>query len=63
MDADQMQRDPQDLRTRPALEKSMHHLLWVLDHPDYSFARMHKFLWDRYRGVRQCLSCQVFAEL
>ena len=59
MGPDQLRRDRHSLRTRAALEKTMYHLLSLLDHKVYSFSRLHKFLWDRYRGVRQDLNTQV----
>ena len=62
MDADAKHRDPKSLRTRAALEKTMLHLLKLLDHPEYSFGKLHKFQWDRYRGIRQDLNTQASQE-
>lgn len=54
-----MDGDAKALRTKAALEKTMYHLLNLLDTPEFSFAKLHKFQWDRYRGVRQDLNTQV----
>jgi hypothetical protein len=49
---------PSDFRTRAALQKTMNHLRGLLDRMDVRFGLVHKFLWDRYRSVRQDLYIQ-----
>uniref|UniRef100_A0A7S3XDA6 SAC3/GANP/THP3 conserved domain-containing protein n=1 Tax=Picocystis salinarum TaxID=88271 RepID=A0A7S3XDA6_9CHLO len=59
---------PSDVRTRKALQRTMVHLrrllLWAdMDGADANtrvsrLATVHKFLWDRYRGVRSDLTVQ-----
>lgn len=46
-----------DFRTRAALEKTMEHLRGIMDQPANK-ARIHNFLFDRYRSVRQDLYVQ-----
>lgn len=47
-----------DFRTRDALHRTMTHLSRILDRTDVRFGLVHKFLWDRYRSVRQDLYIQ-----
>jgi hypothetical protein len=49
---------PGDFRTRGALARTMAHLRALLDRGDVRFGLVHKFLWDRYRSVRQDLYIQ-----
>ena len=49
---------PSDFRTRDALSRTMIHLSKLLDRTDVRFGLIHKFLWDRYRSVRQDLYIQ-----
>lgn len=49
---------PPDFRTRGALKRTMDHLRSLLDKSEYRFGLVHKFLWDRYRSVRQDLYIQ-----
>lgn len=49
---------PSDFRTRGALERTMNYLRNLLDREDVRFGLVHKFLWDRYRSVRQDLYIQ-----
>ncbi|KDD73956.1 SAC3/GANP/Nin1/mts3/eIF-3 p25 family protein, partial [Helicosporidium sp. ATCC 50920] len=49
---------PSDFRTRAALQRTMDHLRGILDRGDVRFGLVHKFLWDRYRAVRQDLYVQ-----
>jgi len=47
-----------EFRTRGALTRTMEHLRRLLDRTDVRFGLVHKFLWDRYRSVRQDLYIQ-----
>ena len=49
---------PSDFRTRAALAKTMGHLREIMDRSTPSFAKIHNFLFDRYRSVRQDLYVQ-----
>jgi len=49
---------PSDFRTRGALSRTMTYLRGLLDREDVRFGLVHKFLWDRYRSVRQDLYIQ-----
>ncbi|OIR56970.1 MAG: nuclear export factor Sac3 [Amphiamblys sp. WSBS2006] len=49
---------PGELRTLPALQKTMEHLLGVLDRTDVSFLEACDFVRDRTRAVRQDLVLQ-----
>ena len=49
---------PSDFRTRGALTRTMTYLRGLLDRDDVRFGLVHKFLWDRYRSVRQDLYIQ-----
>jgi hypothetical protein len=49
---------PSEFRTRGALTRTMAHLRGLLDRCDVRFGLVHKFLWDRYRSVRQDLYIQ-----
>ena len=49
---------PSEFRTRGALTRTMDHLRRLLDRTDARFGLIHKFLWDRYRSVRQDLYIQ-----
>lgn len=49
---------PSDFRTRGALERTMQHLRALMDRKEPSFAKIHNFLFDRYRSVRQDLYVQ-----
>ncbi|KAL6782202.1 hypothetical protein ACKKBF_B39440 [Auxenochlorella protothecoides x Auxenochlorella symbiontica] len=49
---------PTDFRTRAALLRTMLYLRSLLDRQDVRFGLVHKFLWDRYRAVRQDLYVQ-----
>ena len=51
-------RQPDRLRTRSALKKTMLHLLSLMDSKRATFEKVHRFLWDRYRAVRTDLSIQ-----
>ncbi|KAI7840763.1 hypothetical protein COHA_005577 [Chlorella ohadii] len=49
---------PEFFRTRGALARTMAHLRALLDRQDARLGLIHKFLWDRYRSVRQDLYIQ-----
>ncbi len=49
---------PSEFRTKGALARTMAHLRGLLDREDVRFGLVHKFLWDRYRSVRQDLYIQ-----
>lgn len=49
---------PSDVRTMPALQRTMVHLRELMDRSDMPFGVLHKFLWDRHRSVRQDLNVQ-----
>ncbi|GAB4823215.1 hypothetical protein N2152v2_010261 [Parachlorella kessleri] len=49
---------PSQFRTRAALQRTMAHLRGILDRTDVRLGLVHKFLWDRYRSVRQDLYIQ-----
>jgi hypothetical protein len=53
---------PGDFRTRGALARTMAYLRALLDRPGAAFGMVHRFLWDRYRSVRQDLYIQGFAD-
>jgi len=52
--------DPADFRTWPALQRTQAHLRRVMDRSDLPLATLHKFLWDRYRCLRQDIFMQGF---
>lgn len=44
----------------PALQRTMAHLRRIMDATGTGLVNIHKFLWDRFRGVRQDLFVQGF---
>ena len=54
----QVEQNPEHLRTLTALQRTMVYLRTIMDVPGASLVDIHRFLWDRYRGVRQDLSVQ-----
>ena len=50
--------DPATFRTRAALDTTQAHLRTIMDRTDVPLSLVHRFLWDRYRGVRQDLFVQ-----
>ena len=59
-----IEQDPANFRTRAALAAAQAHLRGIMD-ADASSAPLslvHRFLWDRYRGVRQDLFVQGMAD-
>ena len=53
---------PSEFRTRGALTRTMTYLRGLLDRTDVRFGLVHKFLWDRYRSVRQDLYIQGISD-
>lgn len=53
---------PSEFRTRGGLQRTMAHLRNLLDQSHFRFGLVHKFLWDRYRSVRQDLYIQGMAD-
>jgi hypothetical protein len=53
---------PSEFRTRGAIQRTMTHLRNLLDESNFRFGLVHKFLWDRYRSVRQDLYIQGMAD-
>jgi hypothetical protein len=51
-------RQPDRLRTRNAIQRTMKHLLGLMDSTQTTFEKVHRFLWDRYRAIRTDLSIQ-----
>ena len=43
-----------------ALQRTMMHLRGIMDRQDIALVNIHKYLWDRFRGVRQDLFVQGF---
>ncbi len=56
----QIEQKPENFRTMEALERTMVHLRNIMDRQDCPLVEIHKFLWDRFRGVRQDLFVQGF---
>jgi len=56
----QIEQQPENFRTMHALRNTMTHLRAIMDRTDMHLANIHKFLWDRFRGVRQDLFVQGF---
>ena len=54
----QIEQDPGNFRTMGALQRTQEHLLGIMDSRGVALASIHKFLWDRFRGVRQDLFVQ-----
>ncbi|KAL4513335.1 hypothetical protein Ndes2437B_g00550 [Nannochloris sp. 'desiccata'] len=53
---------PSEFRTRGALTRTMDYLRRLLDRTDVRFGLVHKFLWDRYRSIRQDLYIQNISD-
>jgi len=51
---------PEHFRTRGALGRTQAHLRRLMDRGDVPLATLHKFLWDRYRSLRQDIYVQCF---
>ena len=49
---------PENFRTLGALRRTMVHLRSIMDRQDMPLVNIHKYLWDRFRGVRQDLFVQ-----
>jgi SAC3/GANP family len=54
----QVDTGPENFRTMAALQRTQRHLRGIMDRSDVPLVEIHKFLWDRYRGVRQDLFVQ-----
>ena len=50
----------EEFRTRGALARTQAHLRAIMDREDMPLVQRHKFLWDRYRSVRQDIYVQGF---
>ena len=48
----QVEQDPEHFRTLGALQRTLLHLRGIMDAPGAALVDIHKFLWDRFRGVR-----------
>lgn len=59
----QIEQRPENFRTMEALQRTMAHLRAIMDRQDSRLVEIHKFLWDRFRGVRQDLFVQGFEVL
>ena len=51
-------RQPDRLRTRDTLKRTMNHLLSLMDSKRTTLEKVHRFLWDRFRAIRTDLSIQ-----
>ena len=56
----QIEQKPENFRTMAALQRTMAHLRRIMDKRDIALVNIHKYLWDRFRGVRQDLFVQGF---
>ena len=56
----QIQQVPENFRTMGALRRTMVHLRGIMDRQDMALVNIHKYLWDRFRGVRQDLFVQGY---
>ena len=56
----QIEQKPENFRTMAALQRTMAHLRGIMDRRDIALVNIHKYLWDRFRGVRQDLFVQGF---
>ncbi len=54
----QVEQTPENFRTIGALRRTMVHLRSIMDRQDMPLVNIHKYLWDRFRGVRQDLFVQ-----
>lgn len=49
-----------NFRTLETLQRTQAHLLAIMDREDVPLGKIHHFLWDRCRGVRQDLFVQGY---
>ena len=56
----QVDQEGSNFRTMETLKRTQAHLLSVMDRTDVPLSKIHHFLWDRYRGVRQDLFVQGY---
>lgn len=54
----QVEQTPENFRTIGALRRTMMYLRSIMDRQDMPLVNIHKYLWDRFRGVRQDLFVQ-----
>ena len=54
----QIEQEPGNFRTLETLKRTQAHLLAIMDRRDVPLSKIHHFLWDRFRGVRQDLFVQ-----
>lgn len=55
-----MEQVASNFRTLGTLQRTQAHLLAIMDRRDVPLAKIHHFLWDRCRGVRQDLFVQGY---
>ncbi len=56
----QIEQKPENFRTMAALQRAMAHLRGIMDRRDIALVNTDKYLWYRFRGVRQDLFVQGF---
>ena len=56
----QVEQVSSNFRTMETLQRTQSHLLALMNRRDVPLARIHHFLWDRCRGVRQDLFVQGY---
>ena len=56
----QVEQTPENFRTFGAIQRTTLHLRRLMDSEDHPLVNIHKYLWDRFRGVRQDLFVQGF---
>jgi len=55
---DQVEQVGPNFRTLPALQRTQAHLHSILDRTDVPLGKIHYYLWERHRSVRQDLFVQ-----
>lgn len=56
----QVDQERSNFRTLETLQRTQGHLLSVMDRTNVPLTKIHHFLWDRYRGIRQDLFVQGY---
>lgn len=56
----QVEQVASNFRTLGTLQRSQAHLMSIADRTDVPLAKIHHFLWDRFRGIRQDLYVQGY---
>ena len=56
----QVEQTPENFRTMGALRRTVVYLRSIMDRQDMPLVNIHKYLWDRFRAVRQDLFVQGF---